>query len=461
MKKKTADKNMVDNTIKIVITNSHADNRGDEAAQRSLISTLGKLVPHAEFTVLTISPEGLDLQKDVRILKTFSASVKTIPLLIFWLTFRFFGIKFPTSIENRRVLKALKQLEDADVIISAPGGPYFGDLYASHEIREHLLHILIAKILRKPVMIYAPSMGPFKISWRNLIRRYFLNKVEIISVRDHISKKYLDCLKLARPLIYLTCDSAFQNTINVTAVELKDIMLAEEIIGNEGNFDKRILVGITPAGARWNFKDAQNSAEKQREYNQTIARAVDYIADKYDAIVVFYPQLYGKSDDVLLINDIVKLVNHKESIRIFSKTRNSEIQQAVISQMDIFLGNRYHSVVFSLKAKIPTVCLAYEHKAVSLMNSMQLGDFVIDMNEFNYENLIDKINKLWNQKEKIRVALKSRIRIIRKCSLLNSILAKALINCAVRHVLCPKALKEEVDELITNFQQKSIPFRND
>jgi len=446
---------------KIVITNSHANNRGDEAAQRSLINSLRMLVPNANITVLTRSPNGLQLQGDVRILQTFFASKKTTPFIILWAIFRSLGLPLPTF--HKRPLEVLQEMANADVVISAPGGPYFGDIYVSHEIQEHLLHVLLAKILRKPVMIYAPSMGPFKSRKRNIIRRYVLNKVEIITLRDHISKKYLETLKLTYPLIYLTADSAFQDIINIDRDKIKDIMDSEKIINcRDGRLNGKLLVGITPAGVDWNYRGSPKvEKEKEQErYNKTIAKAIDYLGDRFDATTVFFPQLYGKDDDLPLINEIIKLVEKKGSVRVLSKKWDSDIQQAIISQMDMVIGNRYHSVIFALKAEVPTVCLAYEHKSVGIMQAAELGEFVINIKDLTYENLIDKINQVWDQRERIKALLKSQMEIIRKRSFINSILAAALIKCANRHVSKHEELKIQIDKLMLGFQQGNLPMCN-
>ena len=435
---------------KIIITNSHANNRGDEAAQRSMINSLKQLVPDAKFTVLTISPEGLDLQQeDVRILKTFSVfEKKAIPIvpIVLWALIRLLGLRLPTF--HTRTLEALREMANADIIISAPGGPYFGDLYSSHEIREHLFHIFLSKVLRKPVMIYAPSMGPFQSRTRNILRRYLLNKVEIITLRDQISKDYLGTLKLTHPLIYLTADSAFQDTINIDRDEIEAIMVAEKIIDHQNeNSNGKPLVGITPTGANWNFRDSANPQEKQERYNKIIAKAIDYLVDKFNARVVFFPQLYGNSDDVPLINEIISLVRRKDAVRVLSNKWDSEIQQAIISQMDFVIGNRYHSVIFALKAEVPVVCVAYEHKSVGIMQAAKLDRYVINIANLTYELLLDKINQVWNQREEIRRVLRAQIPAITKLSLMNSVFATALLRCASRGSIKKEVLEKEISQL--------------
>jgi len=448
------------NTIKIVITNSHANNRGDEAAQRSLINSLKTLIPNAKFTVLTVSPNGLQLQENVHILRTFSASKKTGPFIILWAFFRSLGIRLPTFNKKREIFKALEEMANADVIISAPGGPYFGDLYSFHEIQEHLLHIYLSKILRKPVIIYGPSMGPFNSHIRNIIRKYILNKVEIITLRDNISKKYLDNLNLTKPLVYLTADSAFQDIVNLDRMKIKKIMVEEKIIDPQSTgTNKRLLIGITPTGAEWNYGNSTNILKKQNRYNKIIAKTIDYLADRFDATIVFFPQLYGNSDDMPLINKIIKMVDKKGVVKILSKEFNSEIQQAIISQMDLFIGNRYHSVIFALKGKVPTVCLAYEHKSIGIMNAVKLNKFIIKISDLSYEILIDKINRVWIEREKIKNILKQQMNVIRRLSLVNSILTLALVNCTKRHTTQQRELKEEIDKLMDDFKQERLPLR--
>jgi len=444
---------------KIVITNSHADNRGDEAAQRSMINSLRQLLPDARFTVLTISPKGLDLQEEVKILKTFSVTRKGAIPIVLWALIRSLGIPLPKH--GRNSLKAIEAIAKADMVISAPGGPYIGDLYSSHEIREHLFHIFLSKIMRKPVMIYAPSMGPFNSRKRNILRRYLLNKVEIITLRDSISKDYLDGLKLTRPLVYVTVDSAFQDTINLEKDRLESIMFDENIIDRQNESpNQKPLVGITPTGSNWNFRDSANPQEEQKRYNKIMANTIDYLVDKFDARIVFFPQLYGKSDDVPLIKQIIEQVRRKDQVRILSNSRDSEIQQAVISQMDFVIGNRYHSVIFALKAEVPPICLAYEHKSIGIMRAAKLEQYVINVTDLSYELLIDKINQVWARKDNIKAALKSQMEIIRKRALMNSILTTALINCSNKHRVTQEKLKMAIDKLIDDFQKSKSPLCN-
>ena len=445
------------NSLNIVITNSHADNRGDEAAQRSMINVLRGLIPNASFSVLTASPTGLQLQKDVEVIRIFSAYDKKFPFVIFPFVFlyvllralrldiRFLSHKFV-------IFKALARTAHADLVISAPGGPYFGDLYRRHEIGEHLLNILVAKLFKKPVMIYGPSMGPFQIRWRNVLRRYLLNKVEIISLRDSISYEYLKTLKLTKPLVYLTADSAFQGRIEPDRSRITEIMIAEKIISSdESESSRRPLIGITPTGARWNFRDSAHPQKDEADYIALMARSVDHIINTYNATVVFFPQLYGRGSDLPLIQRIVEQVRAKCYIRILSNKLDSEVQQAVISRMDLMIGNRYHSVIFALKGLVPTVCIAYEHKSVGVMKALKMDKLLIEIKDLTYETLIDRVNQAWKERAAVKSQLETQVEILRKRAFMNSVLTEALVNCSLENNNRKDRLRKEIDDLTQRY----------
>ncbi|GAI86618.1 unnamed protein product [marine sediment metagenome] len=55
--------------VRVFITNSHSNNRGDEAAQRCMIESIKKSFPQAEIIVATNNPYGLDLKDTAKKIK--------------------------------------------------------------------------------------------------------------------------------------------------------------------------------------------------------------------------------------------------------------------------------------------------------------------------------------------------------------------------------------------------------
>lgn len=436
-------------TVHIVITNSHGDNRGDEAAQRSMVRALAELIPQARFTILTNSPKGLSMPDGVEVRPTFAAWNRRfpffpLPMILLWLVLRKLGIKLPWL--NRFALfGSLDSIARADLVLSAPGGPYFGEIYRGHELSEHLLHLWIAEKLGKSVMIYGPSMGPFTTR-RNKIRRRLLDAISVITLRDPISRQYLDELKVTGPLVYVAADSAFQDSVAIDAKRLEQILVSEEIFDPANPHIP--LIGVTPAGARWNFRNAAEPKIKQAEYVSLMARTVDHLIETYGCRVVFLPQLYGRSSDLPLIQSIVDKSRFADQVRILSDRHDSDIQQAVISRMDMMIANRYHSAIFAIKQAVPVVCIAYEHKAKGVMRQAGVEEYLVDIGELSFDKLSAAIRLAWENRQAIRQQLQASIPTLRKSARISSHAAVAILNCLGRGQLDRKTLAAEIERLV-------------
>ncbi|MCK5617115.1 polysaccharide pyruvyl transferase family protein [Candidatus Pacearchaeota archaeon] len=450
-------KNDTEKELKIVFTNSHADNRGDEVAQRGMVDELRKLIPNAHFTILTINPDGLDLRRDVEVIQTFRSldrrfPVFHLPLIVFFVLLRLLGFRLNFLCKKFYLPRAIDRIACADIVVSCPGGPYFGDIYKSHELGEHVLHLFVAKLFRKPVMIYGPSAGPFRITWRNAIRRYILNKVEIITLRDPISREYIKDLRLTKPLIEVTSDSAFQETVNVDRDVLVEVMKTEGIIGKNESSRERPLVGLTPTGPRWNFQGMQDSNRRQKEYIEIMAGITDYVIKELNATVVFFSQLYGRSSDIPLIEEIIDKTHSKDSIRILSNKHDSQIHQGVIQEMDLMIANRCHAAIFALKGHVPTVCIAYEHKSVAVMTEAGMRDYVIDVKKLDYKTLVGKVDEVWQDHNQIKQQLTENIEKLRKQSRVNSIMTKALVDAVTEGNLQKDNIRDHAQRLLATLQ---------
>ncbi len=423
---------MSSGTVHLVILNSHGDNRGDEAAQRSMVRTLTELIPQARFTILTHSPKGLSMPDGIEVRRTFAAWDRRfpffhLPLILVWLGLRKLGMKL-SWLNGFHLFGSLDRIANADLVISAPGGPYIGDLYKSHEVSEHLFGLWIAEKLGKIPMIYGPSMGPFRPTRRNNLRRRILDRASVITLRDPISKQYLEDLNIIRPLIYVTADSAFQDSVAADPRRLEEILLSEGIV--DPDEPDKPLIGITPAGARWNFRGAADPRARQTEYEKLMAMAIDHLVETYRCRVVFFPQLYGRSSDLPLLRSIVDKTRCTDSIRILSNQHDSDIQQAVISRMDLMLANRYHSAIFAIKQAVPLVCIAYEHKARGVMRQAGVEEYLIDIDKLSFESLTDRVALAWDNRRTIREKLNAALPSLQKSARMNSISVLALYNCA-------------------------------
>lgn len=434
--------------LKVFVTNSHSNNRGDEAAQRCMVEGIKKFFPQSEITISTDNPAGLDIEENVKkieflnfykrkfIYKKFFASM-------LWLLFKNIGFNLKKIEKKYYLFNYLSIIKESDIVISAPGGPYIGDLYKSHEI-SHLLQIYYAKKMGKKVMIYAPSMGPFQNKIYNFIRKKILNNVDIITVRDSESYQHLIELNLSKPLIYLTADSVFDNQIDFKNKYYSDLITTFKI---ENNIDEKdVLIGFTPAGYQWNIIGSDNNWN-QKKYNEIISEFLNNIVRIYNVKIIFFPQLYGKDSDLSLINNIVDLIEERKNIIIFNKNLDYCKQQAVISVLDFYISNRYHPVVFSLLAGIPPISISYQFKSINLMKRAGLEELVIDISKLSTAILLEKFKFLHDNYEKIIEDTKRNIEHLKYIAALNPILFKLLVQNNNLEII-----KEEVKKILDRWK---------
>jgi polysaccharide pyruvyl transferase WcaK-like protein len=175
----------------VLVVNQHGDNRGDEAALLAMCSGIEAELGPTQFTVIdqfNNAAAGPMLRPDAQWI-TLKLPVGEAIRLMAYLALRVFRLR-PQFLLGSLGQKTIHAYETADVVVSAPGGPYFGDLYIGHEA-VHWLYVWIAKLHRVPAMLYATSAGPFHKKWANPFRRYTYRCFSRLFVREEISAGHI------------------------------------------------------------------------------------------------------------------------------------------------------------------------------------------------------------------------------------------------------------------------------
>ncbi len=405
------------------IINSHANNRGDEAAQKALILMIRKEHPGCRFNIFTNNPSALFEMPGIAVKRSPVISKKGILAFIAALNRVRKGIKGDRRNSFDDLLYAIKE---SSIVISSPGGPYIGDLYTDHEISEHLFSIFCAHLLKKPVMIYGPSMGPFNRKFRNMIRRHILGRCRAITVRDGISMEHLRSLKLKGPLTALTADSAFQ----VPVAEFSQASPANTDLIGKGN---SLKIGFTAAAAAWNFRMEKNKEELEEKYVNNIAAALDAIIERTGGRIICFPQLYGAEEDLVIHERIGSSMKNPGNYGILPKTADSDEQQKLIAGLDLFIGNRYHSLIFALKNTIPCLAVSYEHKTDDLMARFGMSGYCVKAAGLTEGLLTERFLALAEKAGDIKKAIASA-------------LEKTVDAAGINHVFAEKLIREAVEK---------------
>ncbi|MDR7666073.1 polysaccharide pyruvyl transferase family protein [Methanosarcina sp. Z-7115] len=402
---------------KILVLHAGVSNKGSQALVFSLIDTLRKYIPNSQFTFMgtEIGQEDIPIKKQLAIkpLKNICPWIYLFECFIFRMLTNI-GISIPISKKSD-----LYYYYDSDIIVNTGGDHLSGEKFGL----SSLLNISYAILLGKPVVLYAESLGYYKNPIFNFIAKYVLNRTKLITVRESISKKYLIENKINNPKVYLTADPAF----NLEPSPLSTIF---EILSNEGiDINKRPIIGINSSGliSRFRKSDSENSSQ---EIVSIFAKVIDSLIEELDANIIMVPHVYSeKVSDKRSILEIYNIVENKSNVKLILNEYNAKELKGIIGICDLFVGARMHATIASTSMYVPTVGIAYSHKMHGVIGQMlKQEDYIIDVNDLNYNLLKSKIYDCWSNRENIQKDLKYIIPQIKEKSSLNGKYVKDLLN---------------------------------
>jgi polysaccharide pyruvyl transferase WcaK-like protein len=364
----------------VLVVNQHGDNRGDEAALLAMCSGIEAELGPTQFTVIhqfNNAAAGPMLRPDAQWI-TLKLPVGEAIRLMVYLALRVFRLR-PQFLLGSLGQKTIHAYETADVVVSAPGGPYFGDLYIGHEA-VHWLYVWIAKLHRVPAMLYATSAGPFHKKWANPFRRYTYRCFSRLFVREEISAGHIRGLFAGRRHgvnIEVSIDSALQVAIAPQERQHADAQL------------------IVVSAIHWPYPNDPSPQLRQKEYDTSVIEAVKIFAESRPTHVVFVPQLYGSMHrDTPYLEALARLLPANISCEVLSDTKSSNEQRALFAAADWVIAGRYHPAVFAVSAAVPVLCIAYEHKATGVLQAAGVPDAVMSIDEVTVEVVQDKAREL-------------------------------------------------------------------
>lgn len=471
---------------KIVIINyNNRLDKGGSAILNSKIESLRKFIPDAEFTVFTHYPEIKYNQHSLRMFGSISGLPSfSLPEMLMGFIFIIFaplwrviykymgetvnisikGKKLKNYADNTKMIKIgiknslvtsffmlrcslwavlhkylhlnanilineerLQEYYNADLIINI-GGDGLTDICSTMYFINNLLFGIL---LDKPIILYGEAVstklfkGSFRKKMNAVITRFTLNRANLITLREEPSNMSLRELGINKPPIYTTADSAF--LLKPASREIISKILIEEKIGTNNP-----IVGMSVSKFATKFSSTSRSPEEiYSNYVTVLAKVSDYLIDKLGATVVFIPHnIEPIVDDRITANEMYNEIKHKQNVILINNEYTPEELKGVIGVCDLFIGTRLHALIASTSMCVPTITIAYGgHKIRGIIGEM-LGqeEYVMDIGELDYDTLISKINDAWNNRDKIKKDLESKIEIVKERALLNAKLVKEILD---------------------------------
>jgi colanic acid/amylovoran biosynthesis protein len=398
-----------------------------------MLKTIRKFYPDAKISILSATPnEDQEYYYYKYGAKTYSRLFNTVnkkdPKIIVGLTFllkmllyigwtRFGSI--PLWKHDKSILNLYRS---ADLIITCGGAYFGGKKYSS--IIINLFPMYLSKKLGKKVYVYAQSIEPFTSKIVKIITKFVFNRVDLITAREEVSFNVLKDINVKTQTI-LTADPAF--LLDEEPTENAHTLLKKEgIIINED-----LRIGITVRD--WNFPTSINPHMQRIQYITAVALALEKILEEKKCIVVFFPQVifsHIKDDDRIVATEIKFKMKESVRNRVFVLTENYSPEQikAMIGTMNIFIGTRMHSNIFSISMGVPTLAIAYEYKTYGIMKMLGLEEYILDITNITHDMLIDSVYKVQRDSERIIQKIKESFPFVQREALRNGEFIKDLLK---------------------------------
>jgi len=455
--------------MKIVLINSDGEykkmesNKGAEAVIVSSLKILRHFFPDAEYVSTIQLSEDLCKSLNCNMIhnktyshKTYSPytslnSTSNLLRCIVWKMLKdYFHYDFKVLINNKK----LREYHNADLIIHL-GMDLYSDDFGTRTVLEHSKDLFQAILLGNKVVIWAESVGPFKSKITQKLANITLNRVSLITLREEISKSYLEEISVNKPPISITMDPAFlldpiekaqikyileENGITEISKPLIGMSLSLSYMAG-GMKKSRSVALINKTSKIFQYlmpeelfdillkhgRKSETYSSARLEYTKLMAGVLDHLIEELNVDVFLIPHLQHSLVGEKIIHEMVlQQAKHKERIKLISSNCTAREVKGIIGQCDLFIGGRMHACIAALSQNIPTVALSYSYKFQGIAGMVGLEKYVCT--DITYDNVIEKVMSAWKFREEISSELKYKYPRIVEKALENGELVQKLLT---------------------------------
>jgi colanic acid/amylovoran biosynthesis protein len=283
------------------------------------------------------------------------------------------------------------RFKTADWIVDLGEGDSFSNIYGSRRFLAMAWPKLVALLLRRPIILFPQTIGPFSTFWTRGIASFLLRYTSLTLPRDKTSAGLLARLapkKAQKPLLDLAFTLPFGAPTPSTTSQLR--------------------VGLNLSGLLWNGGyTRQNMFELKSDYQESMKTLAKFFIETLNAELILIPHVHLHSGhvehDLDACQSLAKI--HPASILDFSGDPRE--LKSRIAECDIFLGSRMHACIAAFSAGVPFLPLAYSRKFDGLFKKSIGYPLMADLRSDDSSTLLLKAKQLVETKEDLRTFLQN------------------------------------------------------
>jgi polysaccharide pyruvyl transferase WcaK-like protein len=286
--------------------------------------------------------------------------------------------------------ESVKILKSVDLLIIAGSNQFLDNFGGPWGFPFTLLRwSILAKMAKVKITYVSVGAGPLEAKLSTFLCRSALRFADYASFRDIASQKMM-----------------VTNTANSDSFVYPDLAFSllnkpQATNGKKEDPNQRLKVGINVMAIYDPRYWCEPDGSKYSQYvNNLAVFAQKLMRDNVD---IFFFGTQKKDEPV--IQDVLTVLGEKTDI-VMDDARFSRYSETVyglldvIAEADIVVATRFHGTVLSLFSEKPTLGVCYYRKSADLLKAAGQGDYYVDIDNFDPEELYNKFNLLAAEKSR-------------------------------------------------------------
>ena len=406
-------------------------NLGDDAILKAMLHSISETFGDSTLTLTSFNPSethfhhGLEAEPSLHAVLAGEARGhywkvtfvwRTLLMTVWWLAYRlgkrdlnFYG----------GFTKQVSLIGAADLVVLGGGG-YFNDVWKSSFIAR-LGEILIASTLKKKIMIYGQTLGPFSSPIATSLLKRLLKTVSFITYRDAQSLRSLEKCGFDISKSLLTADEA---------------ILLEAGGSREATFDRykldkdKLLVGLMVQKFRAYVSvervEPLKEIKDEQTYFDNVLAALTHIHYASPVQFLFVP---STAWDIPFCQKVYESL--PESARADARlVVNITIKEYVelCQHTDMMISTNMHPLILATTNAVPFVAISYFYKVDDFVDTLDMKEYLVRIDELSAAKLVQKFDALQGDLDTAKTRLLDKREAVRSRASWNIKVAERLVG---------------------------------
>ena len=391
----------------ILIFEAYTDaNIGSGALVENTVQLLKAKYPGCEIKIMAHYPdafhyEGVESVPDAYDYPYLQARVRQLFWLAGTLTWLFFAFLQAFLFKSKPfpLFKGkTRYFQWADLAVSV-GAERLNDKFVNIQFFS-ALSLLLLKAMGKKVVFFPSTIGPFFYAPTRALSSRALRGLDLVYTRDHRSTQTcLEVLKLEPSKVIETSDVAVlqQQEGGKKSWELLSAFRGSPLKPGTP------VVGVSALKWTYRANKVETPYSNYESYLGELAKLSDAVVERTGAQIAFFPTNYHvhgcREDDVAVCREVMEKMKHKEAAFVIDRLTPPSEFKGLLACSRVNIVTRMHACILSTGAGIPTLSINYLFKLKEYMESLGLGEFAVDIEEFHAEALLPAFDRMWKERE--------------------------------------------------------------